>query len=57
MPVTDDYNLEWQTPDREAVIKLLVEKHDFGMERVEKTIDKLLKGKPDKQQKGLGDFF
>ncbi|MFH1589976.1 MAG: flap endonuclease-1 [archaeon] len=57
MPVIDDYKLEWNEVDREAVMKLLVEEHDFGRERVEKTIDKLLKGKPDKTQKGLGEFF
>ncbi|MFH1770903.1 MAG: flap endonuclease-1 [archaeon] len=56
MPVTDNYELEWKTPDKEAVIKLLVEEHDFGLERVEKVINKLLKGKPDKQQKSLADF-
>lgn len=57
MPVTDDYELEWDNVNRDTVIKLLVEEHDFSLERVEKVIDKLLKGKPNKEQKGLGDFF
>lgn len=57
MPVKDDYELEWSNVDRDAVVKLLVEEHDFGQERVNKVIDKLLKGKQDKKQKGLGDFF
>jgi flap endonuclease-1 len=57
LPVTDDYKLEWKNIDEEALIKLLVEDHDFSRERVEKTIEKLNKGKPNKNQKGLGDFF
>ncbi|MBU0667213.1 MAG: flap endonuclease-1 [Nanoarchaeota archaeon] len=57
MKTTDDYLLEWQTPDKDAVVDLLVHKHDFGLERIESTMNKLLKGRPDKTQKGLGDFF
>ncbi|NQU98319.1 flap endonuclease-1 [Candidatus Woesearchaeota archaeon] len=57
MPVKKDYKLEWDSVDKEAVVKLLVEEHDFSKERVEKTLDKLTKGKPDKQQKGLSEFF
>lgn len=57
IPVTDEYKLKWNIPDREAVAKLLVEQHDFGRERVERTMKKLLKGKPAKTQKGLSDFF
>lgn len=57
MPVKKDYELKWEPVDKDAVIQLLVEEHDFGRERVEKTIDKLLKGKPNKLQKGLGEFF
>ncbi|MFC2134748.1 flap endonuclease-1 [Bacteroidota bacterium] len=57
MPTTKDYDLTFTDIDREAVFQMLVEEHDFSRERVEKTIDKLLKGEPDKQQKGLGEFF
>ncbi len=56
MPITKDYELEWKTPDKDALVELLVKGHDFGLERVEKTVDKLLKGKPNKQQKSLFDF-
>jgi len=56
MPVKKDYKLKWETIDREAIIHLLVEEHDFSRERVEKTLNKLMKGKPDKQQKSLSDF-
>lgn len=56
IPVSDDYKLEWNEVDEEGLIKLLVEEHDFSRERVEKTIEKLMKGKPDKQQKSIFDF-
>lgn len=39
--VTSKYKLKWQEPDREKVVKLLVDKHDFSIERVEKVMDKI----------------
>jgi len=56
IPINKDYKLEWKDPNKEELIKLLVEEHDFSRERVESTIDKLLKGKPNKQQKSIFDF-
>lgn len=57
MPVTKDYELKWKKINREKVIKILVEEHEFNRERVEKNLDELeeidIKGK----QKDLGDFF
>ena len=57
MPVITNYSIEWKEPYREEVIKLLVDEHDFAAERVKPVLDKLLKNKESKQQKGLGDFF
>ncbi|MBU0472254.1 MAG: flap endonuclease-1 [Nanoarchaeota archaeon] len=57
IPIKTDYELVWNPVDEEAIIDLLVNKHDFNKERVEKTLEKLMKGKPNKNQKGLGDFF
>jgi len=53
IPVTDDYSLDWKPVDREKIYTFLVEQHDFGAERVEKTLDAIA---PAKHQKGLGDF-
>lgn len=53
IPVTDDYSLEWKPVDRKHLYHFLVEEHDFGAERVEKTLDAIA---PAKHQKGLGDF-
>lgn len=57
MPVTDKMNLEWKNIDKEKILKLLVDEHDFSEERVKNTMEKLVKEKERKNQKGLGDFF
>jgi flap endonuclease-1 len=40
-PVTTDYTLVWKEPDREGVIRMLVEGYDFTPDRVEKALDGL----------------
>lgn len=57
MPTTDDYDLEWTMPDREKIIKVLVDEHEFSLERVEKTLSEMTKGKETKQQSGLKKWF
>jgi flap endonuclease-1 len=54
-PTTDDYKLKFDYPNREKVIEILVEKHDFNRERVEKTIDALHKNKP--KEESLSKWF
>jgi len=56
IPVTDKYDLRWKGIDKEEVLKILVDKHDFSEERVNNTLKRLLKETEKKQQKGLGDF-
>jgi len=57
MKVTDDYTLEWKEIDEKKIFELLVEKHEFSRERVEKGLSKLLKNQKSREQKGLKDFF
>ncbi len=57
MQTTDDYVLEWQEPNRDEVNKILVEEHDFNVDRVSGVMDKLVKSESEKKQKGLGEFF
>jgi len=57
MPVTKDYELKWTPVDREKVIKILVEDHEFNRERIEKNLDELEEVSKKGKQKGLGDFF
>ncbi len=56
MQVTKDYKIEFGKVNKEEVFKFLVDKRDFGRERIEKTIEPLLNLQKQKTQKGLGDF-
>jgi flap endonuclease-1 len=55
MPVMREYQLKWNDVDEEKVKKILVEEHEFGDERIEKTLEKLRT--KEKGQKGLGEFI
>ena len=57
VPVTDDYKIRRGLPNDEKVKQLLVDKHEFSVERVENTLQKFAKEKQKRQQKGLQDFF
>lgn len=57
IPVTDNYKLEWKTIHEKAVIQLLVEEHNFGLERVQGKLDELKKTQTPAAQKGLNSFF
>jgi flap endonuclease-1 len=54
---TDNYNLEWKTPDREKIMKLLVDEHEFSQERVESQLKQLDTSKGKREQTGLSNFF
>jgi len=56
MPVTRDYSLKFNPPNREGIRKFLVEERDFSEEKVEKTLAELQEQHSKRQQKGLGDF-
>ena len=56
IPTTDDYELRWENADNEAISKLLVDEHDFSVERVKSMLEKLKRESAEKQQKSLGDF-
>jgi flap endonuclease-1 len=56
MKVTENYKLKWEPVDKEKIIEVLVDNHDFSRERVENSLAKLEES-TNKKQKGLGDFF
>jgi len=56
MPLEKKYNLEWKPVDVDAIKKLLIDEHDFNLERVEKTLSTITKTKKEHGQKTLGDF-
>jgi flap endonuclease-1 len=55
--VTDDYALQWTSIDEEAVVKLLVDRHEFSIERVHSYIKTVQQEQKSRAQKGLGEFF
>jgi len=57
IPVTSEYHLEWNPVNEKEVYHLLVEEHDFGLERVKAKLDKLIEKKEERKQKGLSSFF
>ena len=57
MPVTDNFDLNWNPVDRDKVYEILVEEHDFSEERINSTLDRLAQEKEKNTQKGLGEFF
>jgi len=56
MPVVDPGKIVFGNPDAAKVREILVDRHDFGEERVNLTMERLMKEMNNKQ-KGLGDFF
>ena len=57
MPISEKYSTEQGKIEKEKIIKLLVEEHDFSQERVEGALDKLMKSREKKQQKGLAEWI
>ncbi|MBU0980718.1 MAG: flap endonuclease-1 [Nanoarchaeota archaeon] len=57
MEVKRGIRLEWEQPDEEAVMKMLVDGHEFNPDRVRHNLSNLMKAKEQQQQKGLGDYF
>ena len=57
MPVMKEYQLKWSGVDEGKVKEILVERHEFGEERVQNILDKLKKKDKNKGQKGLGEFI
>ena len=56
MPIIKNYQLRWTHPDIGAVVKLLVDKHDFSEERVRSILSKLEKESNKRQQSNLGNW-
>ena len=54
--VTDDYSLKWSMPDKEAVLSILCDRHQFTRERVEPILEKFSIIKNISKQKNLIDF-
>ncbi|MCX6710010.1 MAG: flap endonuclease-1 [Candidatus Woesearchaeota archaeon] len=57
MPITDDYPLDFRSPEIERIKEILCDKHDFSKERIESGLGKTIDNSEKKSQKGLSDFF
>ena len=41
--VTSNYKLSWNEPDRDKIVKVLCDEHDFSLDRVQRAVDRALK--------------
>ncbi|MBW3013558.1 flap endonuclease-1 [Candidatus Woesearchaeota archaeon] len=57
MPVDKKYKLNWHKIDRDAVLRILCDKHDFSEERVVKKLDEVGSKQEKASQKGLKQWF
>ena len=57
IPHTDDYELNWSPLNKTKIRSILVDNHDFSVERVDSSLEKLKKSEDKKKQKSLGDFM
>ncbi|MFP4523064.1 MAG: flap endonuclease-1 [Candidatus Nanoarchaeia archaeon] len=55
--ITDKYTIEFKDTNPEKVKELLVDKHDFSIERVENKLKEIDEAKKKSQQTNLGNFF
>ena len=38
-PVTENYSLQWNSPDGEGIVRMLCDRYDFSPERIQKALD------------------
>jgi len=57
MDVSKEYSVCFTPFDKEKIIQLLCDQHDFSKERIISTLEKLEIIQTSKKQKGLGEFF
>jgi hypothetical protein len=52
-----DFEIEFPKVDEEKIKEILVERHEFSSERIEKQIERLRDVKSKQSQKSLGKWF
>ena len=55
-PYTENYKLQPKEPDRDKLLKFMVDEHDFSQERMEKVIDKLQESYGKSKQSSLSGW-
>jgi len=56
-PVKEDYNLEWKEPDKEKIMKIMVDEHDFLEERIKRGVNRLLETRRSGTQSTLSGWI
>ncbi len=56
-PAVKDVELNFPKINEEKIKEILIERHDFSPERVEKQLEKLRDARKKQSQKGLGEWF
>ncbi len=56
-PVGEDVEMEMKEPDKERILHLMIDEHDFSEERITKSVNRLLEIKKAGTQKGLGAWL
>jgi flap endonuclease-1 len=54
--VTDEYILRWSPPQKDTVVRILCEEHQFSQERIESILEKFKSVGTSRKQKNLFDF-
>ena len=57
MDVLKKYKLKWESINAKKIRSILVDKHEFNEERVDKVISKLMESNKIKEQTGLGKWM
>lgn len=56
-PLEENYKLEWRKPNKEKLMKFMVDEHDFSQERIGKAIEKLEESYRKSKQSSLSGWM
>ncbi len=57
MPIIKNYKLKWNNPDIDKIKEILVERHDFNEERINKNLERIINIKKVKSNESLNKWF
>jgi len=56
-PISEKYEIEWKQPDKDKLMELMIEEHDFSDVRVGNAINRLMEAKREGTQSRLRDWL
>ncbi|MEK6933074.1 MAG: flap endonuclease-1 [Nanoarchaeota archaeon] len=57
MPIIKNYRLSWKQPDLDKIKEILIERHDFNEDRVNKNLERIINIKKTKSNESLNRWF